>query len=214
MKKIVTGTALCLMVSIAPQVHAQSNILSNLKNAIGNQSENSSSTTSAISSLLTSVIGTKKVEAKDIVGTWLYSNPAVVFESSNFLKSAGGAVASSTVEKKMQTLLTRVGITEGKMNLTFKDDNTFSSIVNNKTVNGKYSLDGAEITLSYREGGKGITGNISVNSSAMNITFKADKLLELLTNVGSKINNTSINTVSKRAASYDGMQLGFEYKKN
>ena len=45
------------------------------------------------------------------------------------------------------------------------------------------------------------------------ITFKADKLLEFFTNISSMTSNGTLNLVSKLASGYDGMQLGFQFKR-
>lgn len=49
---------------------------------------------------LTSIFSNNKVATADkLVGTWVYEEPAIVFESSNLLQKAGGTIVSSRIEK-------------------------------------------------------------------------------------------------------------------
>ena len=47
----------------------------------------------------------------------------------------------------------------------------------------------------------------------MQITFKADKLLDFLTNITTMTGNSTLNMIGNIASGYDGMQLGFQFKK-
>ena len=74
-----------------------------IKEALGKvlSSDYTSTTTSSIGSVISAVIGSQKVELKDLVGTWKYSAPAVSFKSDNLLQQAGGAAAASSIEQKI-----------------------------------------------------------------------------------------------------------------
>ena len=50
-------------------------------------------------------------------------------------------------------------------------------------------------------------------SNSMDLLFNSDKLLKLMTFLGSKTNSTALKTVSSLAENYDGMMLGFGLKK-
>ena len=77
-------------------------------------------TTDDLLSGITSIFSDKKVATiDDLVGEWTYTEPAVVFMSENLLKKAGGKLASSAIEKTIETQLNRVGITKGAMKMTF-----------------------------------------------------------------------------------------------
>ena len=63
---------------------------------------------------LTSIFSNNKVATADkLVGTWVYEEPAIVFESSNLLQKAGGTIVSSRIEKRLQTVLAKYGIKKG-----------------------------------------------------------------------------------------------------
>ena len=63
----------------------------------------------------------------DMTGTWSYTGSAIEFESDNLLQKAGGAVAATAAEKKLDEQLAKVGIKAGQMSFTFNADSTFSA---------------------------------------------------------------------------------------
>ena len=59
----------------------------------------------------------------------------------------------------------------------------------------------------------GINAKVNCTSSNMDLLFNSDKLLDLITFLSSKSSNTTLQTISSLAESYDGMMLGFALKK-
>ncbi|NDV82889.1 DUF4923 family protein [Bacteroides sp. 51] len=158
------------------------------------------------------VTGTAVV--KNITGTWSYSGSAVQFESDNLLNKAGGAVAASTVESKLDTQLSKVGIKAGATSFTFNEDGSFSSVIGKRTIKGTYTYDSSASTLNLKFSGLvGMNAAVTGSSNNMSLLFDADKLLQLVTFLGNKVNNTTIKSITALAESYDGMKLGMEMKK-
>lgn len=165
-----------------------------------------------ISKVVNAVTGhTEKV---DLTGTWSYQGSAVEFESENLLMKAGGAAAATMAESKMNEQLTKFGITSGQMTFTFKADSTFTSTVGKRTLKGTYSYDAAnkQVVLKYLKL-LNLHAKVNYSSDSIDLLFQSDKLLKLLAFIGSKSNNTALNTVSSLAGKYDGMMLGFQLKK-
>ena len=79
---------------------------------------------------------------------------------------------------------------------------------------GQYTVNENTITFS-REGllNYPVSANVAVAINELQITFKADKLLEFFTKIASTTNNATITSIAKIAGSYEGMQLGFQFKK-
>lgn len=158
------------------------------------------------------VTGTAVV--KDITGKWNYSGSAVQFDSDNLLNKAGGTVAASTVESQLDAQLSKVGITAGATSFTFNEDGSFTSIVGKRTLKGTYTYDSSASTIHMKFSGLiGMDAAVSGSSSAMSMLFDADKLLQLVTFLGSKVNNATIKSITTIAESYDGMKLGMEMKR-
>jgi len=178
-------------------------------------SSSGSQTKSVISGLIGGLIGTAKVTPSTLAGTWLYSEPAVAFESSNLLKKAGANVMAHTIESKLQTYLNKIGFTAGKVSITFMEDGNFSMKQKGKSITGTYTIEGSTLSL-QRKGllsSRPIVANVKVTGKEMQITFKADKLLNFITDFANGSSISSLQTIGKLASNVDGMQLGFKYTK-
>lgn len=153
-------------------------------------------------------------EKIDITGTWTYTGSAVEFESDNLLMKAGGTAAATMAENKLNEQLSKVGIREGQMSFTFNADSTFTSTVGKKKLSGTYSYNPStkEVDLKYLRL-LNLHAKINCTSNSMDLLFNSDKLLKLMSFIGSKSNSTALKTVSSLADSYDGMMLGFGLKK-
>ena len=61
---------------------------------------------STVNKVVSAIAGTDApLTVADLAGTWKYSAPACKFESSDFLKSAGGEVVAASFENKVGDLL-------------------------------------------------------------------------------------------------------------
>ncbi|MEG1729538.1 MAG: DUF4923 family protein [Bacteroidaceae bacterium] len=168
----------------------------------------------ATKNLLSSLIGTKTVTTKNIAGTWSYSKPAIAFESENILSAAGGALAASGIEDKLAESLSKYGITAGQMVLTFNSDKTFTCTVKGYTTKGTYKLDKATITLSPTKIKMGLTANVKITGSNLQITFKADRLLSFVQSINTAhLSSNALTNVSSLIKQFKGVQIGFNFMK-
>lgn len=152
-----------------------------------------------------------------MTGTWTFTGTALEFESDNLLQKTGGSLASSAVEKKLDEQLAKIGIKPGQLTFTFDADSTFTATVGSKPLNGTYSYDAStqKVNLKFVKL-IGLNAKVNCTSSSMDLLFNADKLLQLLTYLSSKSNNSTLQTIGSLAESYDGMLvgLGLEKKEN
>ena len=165
-----------------------------------------------ISKVVNAVTG--HTETVDMTGTWRYTGSAIEFESENLLKKAGGTVAASAAEQKLDEQLAKLGIKEGQLSFTFNTDSTFVSTLGKRKLNGTYSYNPTTgmLQLKYM---KLIPMNAKVNytTQQMDLLFEADKLLKLITFLSSKSSSATLKAISSLADSYDGMMLGYELKR-
>lgn len=195
------------------------NILKNAATALSsgnsNNAQSGSTAQNIVSGLLDGLIGTGTVKPETLAGTWNYEKPAVAFESSNLLKKAGSAVMANTIENKLQTYLTKIGFTPGQASFTFTKEGEFTMKLKGKSVTGTYTVEGSTITFQRKSllAAKPMTANVKVVGKEMQITFKADKLLNFITNFASGSSIAGLQTVGKLADGVDGMQLGFAFSK-
>ena len=118
------------------------------------------------------------------------------------------------VEGKLDEYLGKVGITAGKMSFTFNDDNSFSATVGSKKLPGTYTYDSEAGTVNLKFAKLvGINAKVNCTSSELNLLFKSDKLLDLITYLSSKSNNSTLQAIGKLGETYDGLMLGLTLKK-
>lgn len=195
-------------------VSAQNNVLGNILSSVANGSSASGNTTSNIISGLTTIFSNSKVATADkIVGTWVYEEPAVVFESSNLLKKAGGSMVSSRIEKRLQTILNKYGITKGNFKMTFDKNGNFTQTIRKKTIKGTYTIDGKNVKLQYAGGMKQVLGTTQLEGNSLLIVMDATKLLKFAGAVGSVSGNSLLKTAGSLLSGMDGMECGVRLKK-
>lgn len=150
----------------------------------------------------------------DMTGTWSFTGSAIEFESDNLLQKAGGAVAATAAEKKLDEQLAKVGIKAGQMTFTFNADSTFSAKLGQKNMKGSYSYNTSthKVNLKFAKL-IGMNAKMNCTSGNMDLLFESDKLLKLITFLSSKSSNATLKSIGSLANSYDGMMLGFSLEK-
>ena len=215
LKLLLLGVGMLFSMSADAQItNLLKNVLGNTKTETSSDDTTSETQSGGIVSLFKNLIGTAKVDGSSLKGNWSYESPAVVFESENLLKKAGGSLITSTAEKTLRKYLRKIGFEEGKVSISFDGDESYTMQIGTKSINGTYTVADNEITL-QRTGllSQPIKANLALQGNEMQITFKADKLLEFLTKISSLTENSTLNLIGNIAGGYDGMQLGFQFKK-
>ena len=203
MMKMMTAV---LMLLAAPNVHAQDwqSVLNGVLG--GGQSED-------IISGITSIFSSdKQATTNNIIGTWSYSEPAIMFTSDNLLTKLASKVAANKLEDKLQSYLTQYGIKPGALVLTFKEDGTCTETLNGKTMKGKWQVKDSKLILTLG-GIKALQITTQIDGKNMMFVTDATKLLKLFKSVGAKSNNKNIQTVTSLMKGVDGMQAGVTLKK-
>lgn len=170
---------------------------------------------SAASTAIDKVTGGKLTE-KGIVGTWKYTQPGVKFSSENTLSELAASAATSTMQEKLATYYNLVGIKSGACSFTFNSDGTFTSKFGQKTANGTYTFDSSTYKLSLKYNTEllklgAIPAYAYMNGTNLQIVFPMDKLLSILTSLGSNID--SLSAITSLLEKYDSMKIGFEFAK-
>ena len=195
---------------------AQLNVLGKLTGALKSNTTSSSSKddalTSGISSLLGFLLGNSTLSANDVQGTWNYQGIDCVFETENYLLKAGGEIAATKVEEKIDETLTKLDVKKGTLSFTFNQDKTFTINVKGRTVKGTYALDMEKkcVTLTYLNGVATITPVIVKSGKTLSLLYDADKFFNFLVTISATSKNTTVSTISKFLSSYDGMLIGME----
>ena len=202
MKTSILRCALMCLIAISTQnAKAQSDLGSILNNVLG------SSTTNGVISGLTSIFSSDKQATKNnLVGTWVYEEPAIVLTSDNVLTNAAAKVAAKTAEKKLQEQMEKVGIKKGTLSMTFKSDGTFTETFGKKTYSGKWAVENQKLKLTHTV--RTITLTTQVDGNNLMFVTDASKLLSLMQTLGSKSTNSTVSTVTSLMKKVKGMQCG------
>lgn len=169
---------------------------------------------SDVVSTLTSVFSSdKQATAQNVVGTWTYMEPAIVFSSDNILARAGSKIASDKIEAKIQEQLSKYGIKPGAFTMTFNEDGTFTETLSGKTTKGKWTVKNSKLMLTVA-GVRALAITTQVSGRDMQFVTDATKLLTFFKTLGAKSSNSQIKTVTSLMKSINGMQAGITMRKN
>ena len=169
---------------------------------------------SSVASALSTIFDKNKVATADeLVGTWKYTEPAVVFESNNALKNIGGKVASAAIEKKLQSEFSKFGIRKGQMKMTFDKDGNFTQTLGRQTLTGTYTTSGKQVVLTYSTGLKQLVGTSQLDGNDLLIVMDVSKLLKYAGSLGQLTGNSTISSLGSLLGSYDGMEVGLKLEK-
>ena len=204
MKKNIIKLAVMVLMLIGGGNSASAQL--NLGNILGGITGNSN--TSDLVSGLTSIFSSnKQATADNIVGTWSYDSPAIVFESEDFLTKTGAALAANKLETSIQNTLAKYGITKDKFSITFKEDGTFTETIRGKSYSGKWAVEDSKLQLTYQLK----TMEITTQKEGDQLMFVTDasKLLNLIHTLGAKpATNSSLSTITALAKNINGMKVG------
>lgn len=204
---MIVGMAIAAMSLMGNKAYAQFDFGKILQN--GADILSNGGTTDDLLSGITSIFSDKKVATiDDLVGEWAYTEPAVVFMSENLLKKAGGKLASSAIEKTIETQLNKVGITKGAMKMTFTRNGRFTQTIAGRRLRGTFTIKGKEVVLKYAGEIKQLVGTTQVDGNDLLIVMDASKMLTYLKAIGSISGNASLKTATSLLGSIDGMLCG------
>ena len=203
--------AVCMAMMFSASVNAQSDLGNILGHVLGAATGNSSG--GDLVSTLTSVFSSDKQASKNnIIGTWSYTEPAIVFTSDNILAKAASKVAANKLENKLQQYLTRYGIKPGTFSMTFKEDGTYTRTLNGRTAQGTWTIQDSKLMLTIA-GIKTIAITTQIDGQDMQFVTDATKLLNLFKSFGAKSTNANIQTITSLMKSINGMQAGITLHK-
>lgn len=212
MKKILITVA--VVISCASAAYAQNlgGILGQVANAAGNGKA------SGIINSITDVVYayTGNTRAVQLPGDWRYEGSAIALGSDNAFSGIAGTAASSTMENKVDEYLAKVGISEGALAFSFREDLTFTCTVNRIPVSGTWRVleDGNKVQLQFGKNMKylSMTGDLKASALGCQMLFEGRKFLSFVKTVLSYAGKQSgtAAAVASLAENYNDMKIGFE----
>lgn len=179
----------------------------------GNGSNSSSNAGSIINEILNNVIGSGTFKQADLCHTWKYSKPGCAFTSENLLAKAGGEIAASKVENKLEGYYKKFGFSSSNTYFTFNTDGTFSAKIDGKAWNGTYTFDEKTHAIQLKGLLLSASGYATKTTNGISLLFDQKKLLNLIKALSAFKGSSTLSAVGSIANNYDGMQVGFEMTK-
>jgi hypothetical protein len=225
MKKFLLGL-IAMILFCAPASKAAPDLKDLLSGLAGSSSSSSSSTSSsalsgALGSLISGLLGgSSTLTEADIAGVYKYNEPAITFQSENFLQKAGGAAMSSVIVNKLSPYYKKAGMEN--LTVTLNYDKTFTFKLKKASLSGTFARDSSQTSSNYFIFNFQALGAISFGSieadvqqttSGLIITFDASKLLSLMNTVASVSGQSSLKTAASLLNSYEGLNAGFALTK-
>lgn len=179
----------------------------------GNGSNSSSNAGSIINGILNNVIGSGTFKQADLCHTWKYSKPGCAFTSENLLAKAGGEIAASKVENKLEGYYKKFGFSSSNTYFTFNTDGTFSAKIDGKAWNGTYTFDEKTHAIQLKGLLLSASGYATKTTNGISLLFDQKKLLNLIKALSAFKGSSKLSAVGSIANNYDGMRVGFEMTK-
>ena len=212
---ILSVVLFCILLSSCNAYNYQKNTKTDASSLIDNaiSGNTSQTTTDLLGRVLSYLLNGNSITKDNIIGTWTYSSPKVIFESENILAKIGSEVASDKIEKTLGDQLSRIGFTQGKTSLSFKEDNTCSFTYGSRTYPGTYKFDTStnKLTITGALGVGTVKCTACKNGNELYMLFDSDKVLSILT----ALSNSSLgnSTASSVLDNYKGLKLGWSMTK-
>lgn len=188
-----------------------SNVLSKVASAASSASKGNSTLSSVANVITSKLVPT----SSQIVGTWKYQKPAVMFTSDNALKQTAAAVTTSTIENKLQNnYLSKLGFAQGKMSITFNKDKTFTVNRSGKQVaSGTYAINGSDVSLTFK--GKSTPCKLTpqLDNGTLVLVGDVTKIKSFLESAGAKSGISSLATLTTLSKTMTGAKMGIRMSK-
>ena len=208
-KKATTATESTAKTAATTSTSNSGSLLGGIISAIGRENKGGS----ILSGLSTIFDATKGATKDRIVGSWTYTEPAVVFSSNNVLSGIGGKVAAQAIEKELQTQLEKAGIKKGMMTMTFNKDGKFTQVIDKRATAGTYTISDHNVVLNYGGKVKQIVGTTQLDGNDLLIVMDASKLLKYANDLGALTGNSALKSIGSAVSSLDGMEIGLKLNK-
>ncbi len=169
---------------------------------------------SILGNLAKEAIGEVTTTQNSIIGTWIYSAPAIQMDSDDALAGLGSRVASSSIVDKLSPIYEKMGLNESTF--TFSADSTYSTQMSKLKTDGSYTFDAQTKTVKLEtKVGVTVTAKVVTAGDSMTLLFNADKLMGALKAITGYVGNmnTKFASISSLLDKYDGLLVGFELTK-
>lgn len=208
MKRFTLLAAALLMMTVSANAQGLGGLLGKLTGGDTN-------TGSIVSSITDLLSGKSALTPETIAGTWNYTGSAISFKSDdNPLSNIASTAAQSTIEKKLDGYLQKVGISQGLFGFTFNEDGTMAIKYGSKSFPGTWTLDQQNATLNMKVASLiNMKGYVAVKNGKMELLFDATTMMKIIKSLTSVYKNSTLQTINSVLNQYDKMYAGFNLTK-
>lgn len=209
MKRFTLIAAAILMMTVSANAQGLGGLLGKLT---GSGDTTAGSIVSSITDLLS---GKSALSPETIAGNWNYTGSAISFKSDNNpLSNIASTAAQSTIEKKLDGYLQKVGISQGLFGFTFNEDGTMAIKYGSKSFPGTWTLDQQNATLNMKVASLiNMKGYVAVKNGKMELLFDATTMMKIIKSLTSVYKNSTLQTINSVLNQYDKMYAGFNLTK-
>lgn len=144
---------------------------------------------------------------KEIIGTWVYSQPEIVYEGEDAL----AAMAISAIKGQLPALLQKYGFVSGS-NYAIVKGSKILAVSNDKKAKATYIYDAsvgkAVITGEHNGEPISVNGYLTINKNVITLLFDAQELIALASKSQQFKENTALQMAADIIASYPGVKVG------
>lgn len=149
---------------------------------------------------------------KQLVGTWIYSQPEIVYEGDDALAT----MAISTIKGQVPTLLQKYGIVAGRDYATIRGSKiTVVSGDKKAKATYTYNVSTGKAIITGEHNGKTIVvnGYLTIKDGAITLLFDAQELIAIASQEPQFKESTALQMVASVISSYPGVKVGVTAKK-
>lgn len=172
-----------------------------------------------VKDVVENVAGSQPIDQNSVSGEWIYAKPSVKLASDNILSAAAGTALSKQAEAKLETYCTKFGVVKGQFKFNINSDSSFSFELKGKKLSGTYTVDSKTNMIKFDFKAiqsinlASIEAEASLNGDSLSLLFDANKVLDIIKSLGSKVNDSTVKTLTSVLNSYKDILLGFEFTK-
>lgn len=155
----------------------------------------------------------KIANENDLVGTWKFSGPAIIFNSENALNNMGGKIAAKRMEDKINELLIKYGIVRDAMIFEFDSDKKFVQSYKKLKFRGTYSVEKKEVILKYAGRYKQLVGETQIEGKNLVIVMDIQKLNEYLVGLAKQSPDPKAQMLCRLLSKIKDVKCGMRFEK-
>lgn len=147
-------------------------------------------------------------------GDWKYNAPSVGVSGKNLLAGIAKPIAKGKLKKKLKNAYKKIGLDKARPQFVFNVDGTCSMKLMGASVKGTYNYNPTTEKIIFKWHGVPMNASLKRDGKKkLQLTFDADKLLNLMSLLGRFSDSSTIKALSTLLDNYEDVMVGFELKK-